>query len=132
MVKALEALGVDGMSDVEDAEASHTWRIQTMEWRSLAVTMWLRSLDAYEYEAAIAQHLVCVRDGRGGQRTTRIAGGRMQPVLERQAVPRLHSAAYSRAWLSALGEGRRHCLEINEEAFDFSVPIPQYPYKAPK
>jgi hypothetical protein len=134
MVEALKALGVDGMSDIEDSECetSYTWRIKGLEWRSHAVTMWLHSLDSYDYDAALAQHSVCIRDRRGGRRFARVAGGCLQAASERHAVPKLHSSAYLKAWLDSLDEGRRYCLEINNQGFDFSFPIPKYPYRTPQ
>jgi hypothetical protein len=132
MAEALRTLGVDGMSDAEDCEEPDVWRIKTMQWRSNAVTMWLHSLDAYEYDAALAQHAVRVRDMRGGRRATHIAGGGFQLLLERRAVPELNLAAYSKAWLESLDDGRRYSLGINERGFDFSFPIPKFPYKAPQ
>lgn len=129
MAEALGILGVDGMSDADDGEEPDVWRIKTMQWRSNAVTMWLRSLDAYEYDAALAQHSVRVRDMRGGRRSTRIAGGGFQPLSERRAVSKLNAAAYSKTWLDSLDDGRRYSLEINQQGFDFSFPIPKFPYK---
>lgn len=131
MLEALEALGPDGMSDSEDADEPDTWRIRALEWRSGAVTMWLRSLDAHERDAAVARRAVINVDARGGKRVARIAGGSLQRVSERAARRGLHAAAYSHIWLRSINEGQRYALEIDNKSFDFSFPIPKYPYKGP-
>src|ERR1700733_11562874 len=83
MLKGLTDLGVDGMSDVEDCETNYSWKIMDLEWRAPAVSKWLRCRDAHAQEAEEAVYSVGHRDGRGGTRVSRIAGGRLQPSSER-------------------------------------------------
>lgn len=130
MALALETLGAKGMSedeisDDEGAQKTNTRRIMSLEWRSPAVSMWLRSLDAYYKEYEEASFLLGARDGRGGRLYTRNDGGRQQPAKERAAVLGLHPAAYRKEWLDKIGQNQL-LLEMNSKGFDFSVLIPRH------
>lgn len=125
MVAALEMLGPDGMSDDEDDTSSgppgnhraqaNVRRILEPDWRSAAVTAWLRSLDAYEHDRSLA--LAQVRSRRGPVPAVRLPGNQ---VHTRRLIPRgLHPNAYRYTWLERQPRGAHQIYEMNSSAFNF-------------